>query len=48
MLIISERHLRRVLADYLRHHNEPRPHRGLDVVPPRPPAELIDLAAHLC
>jgi transposase InsO family protein len=44
MLILSERHLRRALADFLRHYNEHRPHRGLDLVPTRPPAELIDLA----
>jgi transposase InsO family protein len=44
MLIPSERRLRRALADYSRHYNEHRPHRGLDSAPPRPPAELIDLA----
>jgi transposase InsO family protein len=44
MLILGERRLRRVLAEYLRHYNEHRPHRGLDLVPPRPPAEIIDLA----
>jgi hypothetical protein len=45
MLILGERHLRRVLAEYLRHYNGHRPHRSLDLVPPRPPAEIIDLAA---
>jgi putative transposase len=44
MLILGERHLCRVLAEYLRHYNEHRPHRGLDLAPPRPPAEIIDLA----
>jgi putative transposase len=44
MLILGERHLRRALAGYVRHYNEHRPHRGLDLTPPRPPAEIIDLA----
>jgi len=44
MLIFGERHLRHVLAEYLRHYNEHRPHRGVDLAPPRPPAEVIDLA----
>jgi transposase InsO family protein len=38
MLILGERHLRRALAGYVRHYNEHRPHRGLDLTPPRPPA----------
>jgi putative transposase len=44
MLILGERHPRRVLAEYVRHHNGHRPHRGLDLAPPRPPAGIIDLA----
>jgi len=45
MLILGERHLRRVLAEYVRHYNEHRPHRGLDLAPPRRlPAEIINLA----
>ena len=44
MLILGERHLRRVLAEYVRHYNGHRPHRGLDLAPPRPPAEITDLA----
>jgi transposase InsO family protein len=44
ILILGERHLRRVLAEYVRHYNEHRPHRGLDLAPPRPPAEVTDLA----
>jgi transposase InsO family protein len=44
MLIFGEHHLRRVLTEYLRHYNEHRPHRGLDLAPPNPPAEIIDLA----
>jgi transposase InsO family protein len=44
MLILGERHLCRVLTDYLRHYNHARPHRTLDLQPPRPPAMVIDLA----
>src|SRR5689334_10703086 len=36
MLIFGERHLRRVLAAYAAHYNGRRPHRSLDVRPPRP------------
>lgn len=45
ILILGERHLRRVPAEYVRQHNEHRPHRSLDLMPPRPDAEIIDLAA---
>jgi hypothetical protein len=41
----SERHLRHVLGEYLHQYNEHRPHRGLDLAPPRPDAEIVDLAA---
>jgi putative transposase len=36
MLIFSERHLRRVLAAYAAHYNMRRPHRALQLRPPRP------------
>jgi putative transposase len=36
MLIISERHLRRVLAAYAAHDNTQRPHRSLQLRPPHP------------
>jgi putative transposase len=35
-LIFGERHLRRVLAAYAAHYNTQRPHRALDLRPPRP------------
>jgi hypothetical protein len=35
-LIYSERHLRRVLAEYERHYNQHRPHRARDRRPPKP------------
>lgn len=44
MLIFDRRHLRHVLAEYVRHYNESRPHRALHLSPPRPPATVIDLA----
>jgi putative transposase len=45
MLIFGRRHLRHVLAEYVRHYNERRPHRALDLSPPRPPVTVIDLEA---
>jgi hypothetical protein len=36
MLIFGERHLRRVLAGYTAHYNTARPHRALQLRPPRP------------
>ena len=39
-LVWSQRQLRRVLAEYLRHYSTVRPHRGLDLRPPRPPSRL--------
>jgi len=35
MLIWGRRHLERVLDEYLRHYNDERPHRGLELRPPR-------------
>jgi putative transposase len=37
LLIYSERHLRRVLTEYLAHYNQHRPHRALGRSPPQPP-----------
>jgi putative transposase len=36
MLIFGEGHLRRVLATYAAHYNTQRPHRALQLCPPRP------------
>jgi hypothetical protein len=36
MLIFSERHLRSDLAQYSLHYNRQRPHRALQLRPPRP------------
>jgi hypothetical protein len=43
MLIFSERHLRAALADYVRHHNGRRPHRGRQLGPPRPDHPVANL-----
>jgi len=34
MLILGERHLRKILAEYVRHYNGHRPHQGLQQEPP--------------
>jgi putative transposase len=36
MLIVGQRHLRKVLAEYTAHYNHHRPHRALHLQPPRP------------
>jgi hypothetical protein len=43
MLIANERHLRHVLAEYARHYNGWRPHRTLQLQPPRSQRPVIDL-----
>jgi putative transposase len=40
MLICNGGQLRRVLTEYLRHYNTVRPHRSLDLQPPRPASGL--------
>jgi Integrase core domain. len=42
MLIFSERHLRIVMAQYARHYNGRRPHRALQLQPPRPDHPVAD------
>jgi putative transposase len=39
-LIWNDRQLHRVLTEYLRHYNTVRPHRSLDLRPPRPASQL--------
>ena len=36
LLVVSRRHLESVLADYVRHYNQARPHRGLQLAQPVP------------
>jgi hypothetical protein len=45
MLIVGERHLANVLAEYTRHYNGHRPHRSLRQQPPNPPPQVVDLNA---
>ncbi|HEX5997308.1 MAG TPA: integrase core domain-containing protein [Jiangellales bacterium] len=42
-LIVNERHLATVLAEYTRHYNDDRPHRSLGQRPPNPPPHVVDL-----
>jgi transposase InsO family protein len=43
MLILSEQHLRCILGEYARHYNGRRPHRALQLQPPRSNRPVIDL-----
>ncbi|WP_446220039.1 integrase core domain-containing protein [Micromonospora sp. IBHARD004] len=45
ILIVGERHLAAVLAEYTTHYNSHRPHRSLDQQPPNPPPGVTDLTA---
>ena len=43
LLVVSRRHLEQVLAEYVRHYNEARPHRGLQLAQPMSrPGTVID------
>ncbi|WP_231500432.1 transposase [Saccharothrix sp. NRRL B-16314] len=43
LLILNEHHLRAVLDRYATHHNHPRPHRALQLAPPRSDQPKADL-----
>jgi hypothetical protein len=45
MLILGERHLATVLAEYAAHYNGHRPHRSLGQHPPNPSPHVADLTA---
>jgi putative transposase len=44
MLIFNQRHVRVVLANYIRHYNGRRPHRARDHRPPQPTHPMADLS----
>jgi putative transposase len=44
MLIFSQRHLRVVLTEYVRHYNGRRPHRARDLRPPRPTHPVMNFS----
>jgi transposase InsO family protein len=43
LLIFGERHMRHVLDVYVDHYNGWRPHRCLDLIPPRTQRPVVDL-----
>jgi transposase InsO family protein len=43
-LIFSQRHLRVVLVEYVRHYNGRRPHRARELRPPQPTHPVADLS----
>lgn len=45
MLLVGERHLQAVLAEYVRHYNGRRPHRSRELRPPRPTHPVTNLGS---
>ena len=46
MLILGERHLRTVLAEFAQHYNGHRPHQSLRQEPPQP-GRTVDISARI-
>jgi hypothetical protein len=40
LLVVSRRHLESVLDEYVRHYNQARPHRGLQLAQPIPRPDI--------
>jgi putative transposase len=47
VLILGERHLRKVLAEYARHYSGHHPHQSLQQEPPRQPGRAVDITARI-
>ena len=48
VLIIGEQHLRKALAEYVRHYNGHRPHQSRQQQPPmRQPGHAVDITARI-
>jgi hypothetical protein len=48
MLILGQRNLRKILAEYAQHYNAHRPHQALRQKPPqRQPSQAVDITARI-